>query len=177
MLPGDRRPSAAFDRSRSVTMRVARTAFAAGVMLGAAGLMGVPPSPQAAAQSACAPTKPDMLGPFYVANAPARERTGQGLVVTGVVRSAAACAPIPGARIEWWSVNPRGEYDDAHRATETAGSEGRYRYETDPPTAYPGRPPHLHVRVSAPGHRVLVTQLYPKSSQTSIETDFVLARE
>ena len=34
----------------------------------------------------------------------------------------------------------------------------------------------MAVRVSAPGHRVLVTQLYPKSSQTSIETDFVRVR-
>jgi protocatechuate 3,4-dioxygenase beta subunit len=149
----------------------------AGAILGAIGLGGVPSWPAASAQPACAPTKPDMLGPFYVANAPARERTGQGLVVTGVVRTAAGCAPLPGARIEWWSVNPRGEYDVAHRATGTAGADGRYRYETDPPIAYTGRPPHLHVRVSAPGHRVLVTQLYPASSQAAIETDFVLARD
>ena len=29
----------------------------------------------------------------------------------------------------------------------------------------------------APGHRTLVTQLYPKPGQRSIETDFVLATE
>jgi len=30
--------------------------------------------------------------------------------------------------------------------------------------------------VSAPGHRVLVTQLYPKPGQSAIETDFVLVQ-
>jgi len=131
----------------------------------------------AIAQPACAPTRPDMLGPFYVPGTPERERTGQGLVVTGAVRSAGGCAPLPGARIEWWSVNPKGEYDDAHRATQVAGTEGRYRYETDVPVVYPGRPPHLHVRVTAPGHRVLVTQLYPRPGQTAIDADFVLVRD
>jgi hypothetical protein len=33
------------------------------------------------------------------------------------------------------------------------------------------------VRVSAPGHRVLITQVYPRPGQAAIETDFVLTRE
>lgn len=129
------------------------------------------------ARAACAPTRPDALGPFYVAGAPERNRTGQGLVVTGVVRSSAGCAPLSGARIEWWSVNPKAEYDDAHRAAQTVGTDGGYRYETDVPPAYPGRPPHVHVRVTAPGHRVLVTQLYPRPGQTALSADFVLGRD
>jgi len=128
------------------------------------------------AQPACAPTKPDALGPMYVAGAPERDRTGQGFVVAGTVRSARGCGPLVGARLEWWSVNPRGEYDDAHRAVQVVGADGRYRYETDPPVVYPGRPPHVHVRVTAPGHRVLVTQLYPNPGQGAIETDFVLVQ-
>ncbi|MBI4256266.1 MAG: intradiol ring-cleavage dioxygenase, partial [Candidatus Rokubacteria bacterium] len=51
---------------------------------------------------------------------------------------------------------------------------GRYRYETTFPGRYPGRPPHLHVRVTAPGHKPLVTQLYPAAGQTQIEADLVL---
>jgi protocatechuate 3,4-dioxygenase beta subunit len=167
------------DRGRPVPHRASvlpMTLVAGALTLGVT-LADVSALREAAAQSTCAPTRPDMLGPFYVAGAPARELTGHGLIVTGVVRSAGACTPIPGARVEWWSVNPRGEYDDAHRATATAGSDGRYRYETDPPVGYTGRPPHLHVRVSAPGYRVLVTQLYPQSNQTAIETDFVLVRD
>jgi protocatechuate 3,4-dioxygenase beta subunit len=130
----------------------------------------------AEAQPACIPTRPDAEGPFYVPNAPERASTGRGLVVSGVVRSAAACAPLRGARLEWWSTNPRGHYDDDHRATQAADVEGRYRYETDFPARYPGRPPHLHVRVTAPGHRPLVTQLYPAPDQTLLPFDFVLVR-
>jgi len=43
-------------------------------------------APAAAQPTACAPTKPDMLGPFYKPGAPERAATGQGLVVGGIVR-------------------------------------------------------------------------------------------
>lgn len=118
-----------------------------------------------------------MLGPYYTPNAAERARTGQGLVVSGRVMSAPACAPLAGARLEWWSANARGEYDNDHRATATVDAEGRYRYETDFPGRYEPRPPHVHVRVTAPGHKTLVTQVYPTQGQTSIATDFVLVRE
>jgi protocatechuate 3,4-dioxygenase beta subunit len=129
------------------------------------------------AQLRCAPTRPDMLGPFYTPNAPERSGTGQGLVVSGRVVSARACAPLSGARLEWWSANAHGDYDDGHRATEMTDPEGHYRYETDLPGRYEPRPPHVHVRISAPGHKTLVTQLYPSPGQTAIATDFVLLHE
>jgi protocatechuate 3,4-dioxygenase beta subunit len=131
----------------------------------------------APAAAVCAPTRPDAEGPFYKPNAPERESTGRGLVVSGVVRSSGDCRPIPGVRIEWWSANVRGEYDDQHRAIQRGDGEGRYRYETNLPGRYPGRPLHLHVRVAAPGHRTLITQLYPASGQTSLAVDFVLIPE
>ena len=126
---------------------------------------------------ACTPTAPDMLGPFYKPNAPERSRTGTGIVVTGAVRSAKGCAALPGARVEWWSADERGEYRDDLRATQHADAQGRFTYETVSPGRYPGRPPHLHVRISAPGHKTLVTQLYPKPEQRSITTDFVLVSD
>jgi len=129
------------------------------------------------AQPRCAPSRPDALGPFYTANAPARATTGRGLVVTGRVLAAERCAALARARLEWWSANPSGDYDDAHRATQIADDEGRYRYETDFPGQYPGRPLHVHVRVTAPGHRVLVTQIYPQPGQSAVDVDFVLTRE
>jgi len=101
--------------------------------------------------------------------------TGKGLIVRGTVRSASGCNPISDARIEWWSANARGEYDDDHRAAQRTDGAGRYRYETDFPGRYPGRPPHLHLRVTAPGHRPLVTQVYPAVGQKAIELDLVLA--
>jgi protocatechuate 3,4-dioxygenase beta subunit len=130
-----------------------------------------------AAQTTCAPTRPDAEGPFYKSNAPERSRTGKGFVVTGAVRSVSGCAPLVAARIEWWAANSKGEYDDEHRAMQKTDKDGRYRYETDSPGLYPGRPLHLHVRVTAPGHRPLVTQIYPKAGQASINFDFVLVRE
>jgi phosphohistidine phosphatase SixA len=69
----------------------------------------------------CEATAPDMLGPFYEPNAPVRAQVGQGHVLQGVVRSAADCSPIPGARLEFWLAGADGEYDDDHRATMFAG--------------------------------------------------------
>ena len=148
-----------------------------GALLVAVMVLAALPAAVTGAQPACAPTRPDALGPFYEVNAPERSVTGRGLVVTGTVRSAAGCAPLTGAHIEWWSANPGGDYDGAHRATQRTDGEGRYRYETSFPGRYPGRPPHLHLRITAPGHRPLVTQLYPAGSQTSMDADLVLTRE
>jgi protocatechuate 3,4-dioxygenase beta subunit len=125
----------------------------------------------------CTPSRADMLGPFYVPNAPERATTGRGLTIEGVVRGTPACAPLRGATLEWWSANSHGDYDDAHRATQITDGEGRYRYETDVPGRYPGRPPHVHLRVSAAGYKTLVTQVYPKPGATKLGIDLVLGKE
>ena len=152
-----------------MTSRIALIAIVIALALG-------PVVPPVAAQ-ACPPTKADMLGPFYVAGAPERSKTGDGLSVEGAVRSTRECKALPGAKLEWWSATPRGDYDDAHRATQVTDGEGRFRYVTDMPGKYPGRPVHLHVKVTAPGHKVLVTQVYPKPNQVTITQDFVLQPE
>ena len=130
-----------------------------------------------AATPVCAPTRPDSLGPFYESKAPERDSTGAGLSISGIVRSSGDCHALEGARIEWWSANAHGDYDAAHRATQQASADGQYRYTTDFPGRYPGRPPHLHVRVTAPGHRTLVTQVYPQQAQTALDVDLVLVPE
>ena len=130
-----------------------------------------------AATPLCAPTPPDSLGPFYEPNAPERNSTGQGLSISGIVRSARDCHALGGARIEWCSANAQGDYAAAHRATQQAGADGQYHYITDFPGRYPGRPPHLHVRITAPGHRTLVTQVYPQQAQTALSVDLVLVPE
>jgi protocatechuate 3,4-dioxygenase beta subunit len=134
-------------------------------------------APTALAQGTCAPTPADMEGPFYKPDAPRRDATGKGLSVTGAVKSAGSCAPVPGARVEWWQANPRGEYDDAHRGSLVAGEGGRYRFETDFPPPYSGRPSHIHFKASAPGHRALTTQLYPRAGQTAVTFELVLIKE
>jgi protocatechuate 3,4-dioxygenase beta subunit len=127
------------------------------------------------AASRCAPTRPDALGPFYEPGAPVRSKVGSGYVLRGRVLTT-GCRPIARARIEFWLANPRGEYDDAHRAMVFARRDGRYRFESNRPPAYSSRPPHIHVRVGARGFRTLVTQHYPRGRRTSAVFNLVLAR-
>lgn len=144
------------------------------IVLAVAGVLGfvglsqsvqpaVPTSAPAAVEVIdCPPTPPDMLGPFYVPGAPERSQVGVGgYVVRGVVRDSSTCQPVPGAQIEFWLVNEAGEYADSHRATVFADSEGAYHFESNRPIGYAGRPPHIHVRATAPGFQELVTQIYP----------------
>ena len=140
-----------------------------------------PPAPTVAASvtapppaADCEPTRPDALGPFYKPGAPTRDSVGQGYVLSGVVRAAEGCRPLPGAQVEFWLANDAGEYDDDHRATLQAGPGGEYRFESNTPPPYAGRPPHIHIRVSAPGLAPLVTQHYPQPGQTSATFDLVL---
>ena len=41
-----------------------------------------------------------------------------------------------------------------------SASDGTYRFRTIRPVPYPGRTPHIHFAVQAPGRRKLVTQIY-----------------
>jgi protocatechuate 3,4-dioxygenase beta subunit len=127
-----------------------------------------------ARSASCEPTRPDMLGPFYEPNAPVRTSVGSGYVLAGTVLDAGDCEPVSGARIEFWLANPEGEYDDAHRATVPVGAGGEYRFESNVPVSYGGRPPHIHLRVTAPGYRELVTQHYPDAGQKRANFDLVL---
>ena len=125
----------------------------------------------------CKPTQPDMLGPFYEPGAPVRTRVGSGYVLSGTVLATEECKPIPNARIEFWLANPRGDYDDAHRATVIAGQRGEYRFQSNVPVSYGGRPPHIHVRVRASGYEELVTQHYPERGQRNANFDLVLVAD
>src|SRR3712207_3116296 len=94
----------------------------------------------------CKPTQPDMLGPFYEPGAPVRTSVGSGYVLSGTILAADDCELIRNARIEFWLANPKGEYDDAHRATVFTGGRGGDRFESNLPAAHGGRPPPLRVR-------------------------------
>lgn len=133
-------------------------------------------APVALAQQ-CRVTPRDALGPFYVKGAPAQAElcaSGSGgsqkLTVAGRVLGAPDCAPLAGALVEVWQADSRGDYtqvgarqDDAGcllRASLKTDAEGRYLFRTVLPGEYPGRPRHIHYRVSAKGYATLVTQLY-----------------
>lgn len=125
----------------------------------------------------CPPTPWDEIGPFYRPGAPVRSKIGSGYVLSGIVRSAAGCRPLPGARIEFWQANPSGAYDDAHRATIIADHQGRYRLETDYPAPYGQRPSHIHILVDMHGFAGLISQHYPQRNKRSATLDLVLSPE
>jgi protocatechuate 3,4-dioxygenase beta subunit len=106
-------------------------------------------------------------GPFFTPKSPERtslleKGDGSRLILTGTVRSA-QCKPVPNALLDFWHSDEEGEYDNRgfrYRGHQRADAQGRYRLETIVPGEYPGRTRHIHVKVQAPGGRVLTTQLY-----------------
>ena len=115
------------------------------------------------------PTPPNDLGPFYKAGAPKirdlRRTSDHGLPlsVTGDVLSVNGDA-LPGALVEVWHTDPHGQYDNTgfnYRAQMPAEDAGKYAFDTWMPGHYPDRvAQHIHYKISAPGHKTLVTQLY-----------------
>ncbi len=126
----------------------------------------------------CRVTPRDQLGPFYTRNAPETGdlcSSGSGgkarLVVTGRVLGMPDCKPLAGALVEVWHADANGDYSEFTRgrkddpacllrASLKTGADGRYQFSTVVPAEYPGRPRHIHYRVSHAGHATLVTQLY-----------------
>lgn len=106
-------------------------------------------------------------GPFFKTESPKRssllEKDAKTrLVVTGTVLSA-QCKPVPNALLDFWHADEAGEYDNRgfrYRGHQFADAQGRYRLETIVPAEYPGRARHIHVKVQAPGRRILTTQIY-----------------
>jgi protocatechuate 3,4-dioxygenase beta subunit len=87
---------------------------------------------------------------------------GTRLTITGRVLTA-SCTPVAHALLDFWHADSAGVYDNSgyrlrgHQFTDAAGT---YSLQTIVPGEYPGRTPHVHVKVQAPGKAVLTTQLY-----------------
>lgn len=80
---------------------------------------------------------------------------------------------VRGAMVEIWQCDANGVYnhpgDSGQRSRDVAFQgygrtdvdvSGRYTFRTIRPVAYPGRTPHIHFKVHAPGAGVLTTQMY-----------------
>ena len=107
-------------------------------------------------------------GPFYTPDSPRRSSLvepgtkAERLVLAGLVLSP-QCKPVANALLDFWHCNEAGDYDNRgfrYRGHLLADAQGRYSLETIVPGEYPGRTRHIHVKVQAPGGRVLTTQLY-----------------
>jgi protocatechuate 3,4-dioxygenase beta subunit len=122
----------------------------------------------------CQATIPDGFGPFGRGSPPMRASIGKGHVLSGVVLSSLSCKPIRGARVELWQANPKGKYVRASSGTVLTDRSGRFRFEGPYPTAYEGAPPHIHLRVVASGHEVLLSRYVPARGARSGSVRLVL---
>jgi len=114
----------------------------------------------------------------------ARGAAGTPCYVSGHVLSADG-KPLSDARVDIWGADEDGFYDvqypgerSAGRGWQETGPDGGFRFWTVLPTPYPiphdgpvgdlltaagrgpMRPAHLHFKVSAPGHRTLITHIF-----------------
>lgn len=138
-------------------------------------------------------------GPFYPtdwsgdADADLVRVTGGAAQAQGVVTHlrgrllAADGTPLAGARIEIWQCDAQGIYRHPRdremlrdmgfqgRGRMMSGADGGFAFRTIRPVIYPGRTPHIHVLVSAPGRAELITQLYVADDPGN-ERDFLFNR-
>ncbi len=94
--------------------------------------------------------------------------------------------PVPGGTtVEIWQCDSRGLYDHPNQARRElrdaafqgygsvlTDAAGRYTFRTLVPVAYPGRAPHIHLKVETPETRRLTTQFYLAGDPRN-ERDFV----
>lgn len=123
----------------------------------------------------CEPTTADILGPYYRANSPLRsdivpedDNDENTVYLTGKVLDN-DCSPVEGASVELWQADGKSEYymqapDFRYRGTFISNVDGGYFFNTVVPGHYLNgaqfRPAHLHFRVTAPGFRSVITQVY-----------------
>jgi protocatechuate 3,4-dioxygenase beta subunit len=114
------------------------------------------------------PTIRQSEGPFFKPKSPERSDLrepgagGHPFELSGFVLTR-ACRPLRGAVVDLWHADDKGQYDDTgfrYRGHVTTGPDGAFRFRTIMPAVYPGRTRHYHVKVQAPGSRLLTTQLY-----------------
>jgi protocatechuate 3,4-dioxygenase beta subunit len=114
------------------------------------------------------PTIRQTEGPFFKPRSPERSDLrepgsgGRQLELSGFALTR-TCRPLRGAVVDLWHANEKGEYDSAgfrYRGHVITGHDGAFRFRTIMPAVYSGRTRHYHVKVQAPGSRLLTTQLY-----------------
>jgi len=105
---------------------------------------------EAFGSSCTLPARNPIEGPYFFGDPEEKTETGSGLILRGVVRDAASCQPISGARIIRWHANTAGIYEEYYRASMTVKSDGAYEMSTLPPGAYANLDPHVHWYVTAP---------------------------
>jgi protocatechuate 3,4-dioxygenase beta subunit len=156
------------------------------VLAASAGAVALTLSGRMQVIAALLPTPQQTQGPFYPQSFPADSDSdlihvsGRGGPAQGVPTQVTGRIldrngrPQAGTRVEIWQCDANGRYhhvggdrgdrvrDDNFQGfgqTVTDG-DGGYRFLTIRPVPYPGRTPHIHFAVSAPGLPRFVTQMY-----------------
>jgi protocatechuate 3,4-dioxygenase beta subunit len=139
------------------------------VVAGEAALAEQRLTPTPACHDGDEPTVAETEGPFFKPRSPQRsdlrERgiEGRPVELSGNVLTR-ACRPIPGALVDLWHADSKGDYDNTGfrlRGHVFTDVDGRFMFRTIMPGLYPGRTRHYHVKIQAPGEsRVLTTQFY-----------------
>ena len=159
-----------------------RAALSRRALLSAAGV-AASMLPSRAARAA-ALTPPQTEGPFYPTELPAdtdsdlvritgadAQALGQVTHIMGRVLDRQG-RPLPGVLVEIWQCDANGRY--RHPGDRGGGRDpgfqgfgrvltdpgGGYRFRTIRPVAYPGRTPHIHVKVLHGRSELLTTQMY-----------------
>ncbi len=123
---------------------------------------------QTATPSCGRSTPPQMAGPFFTPQSPERSSLIEPNMKAKRMRLMGRvvdtrCQPVPGALLDFWQCDEKGEYDNQGfrlRGHQFADRKGQFVLDTVVPGAYPGRTPHLHVKVQRKGGQILTTQLY-----------------
>lgn len=120
-------------------------------------------------------TTNDILGPFYRPQAPMRSDMifsgleGSRVQIKGTVYGPDCQTELKDALVEIWHCDTEGTYDNnsddfRHRARQKTSKKGEYAFNTILPGKYLNgalyRPAHIHFRITAPGHKELVSQIY-----------------
>jgi protocatechuate 3,4-dioxygenase, beta subunit len=147
------------------------------------------------AQSARRLTPSQSEGPFYpdqqlqdadadlLKNGNVSYTSGQSAWVGGVVSDLQG-KPVSGAFVEIWQCDAQGTYRHSRSSGNApmafqgfgkvqVGADGRYRFRTIKPVAYPGRPPHIHMKIKLGNRELLTTQMYV-AGEAANTRDFLL---
>ena len=171
--------------SRKILLKAAMVAIPIPVVLAAAPAFssGRTPSGQSLevtpdCHDGDAPTIEQTEGPYFKPNSPLRssivDGPGTALTVSGYVFGL-GCQGISGVLLDFWQADNGGNYDNTtyrFRGHQFTNAQGAFSLTTIVPGLYPGRTRHIHVKLQAPGKRVVTTQLYfpnePRNNTDSI---------
>ena len=126
----------------------------------------------AASVTTCVLTPEVTAGPYWVEESLTRRNITEGkaglpLVVRFTVLNARTCKPIPKADVEIWHADATGNYSAVNGATtrflrghQKANAAGKAEFLTIFPGWYPGRTPHIHMKVYVGGDAVHTGQVF-----------------